>query len=414
MMEMNFPGVQFSDIPLSRVQADIPTAAPVFIGYCEKGKANTLYTITDWIDYQHQLGLYDQSQRSILAYAMRHYFDNGGGACFVLSLGPYSVVSKQAFSSALVDEKVKQLISAEPAITLVAAPDLRLLGDEDGAEKDWLSCWQALLTICQQRSGLFAILDTPETAATVVRIAQDIEKSSQGMFMSGAGYWPYLETSYMQNNGDLNSPYVVVPPSAAIAAVYQHVDREQGIWTAPANIALAEVVRPTQSYQAGLSLFNNSGVSLNVIRSFPGRGVRVWGARTLCSANRGVNTPWVYIQRRRLVSYIEANLSEIARFVVFEPNNEITWLKLKGQASTWLRELWRQGALFGQQESEAFQLFLGQGETMTQDDIHAGRLIMRVSLALLSPAEFIDLNLQFTTSESNTRQQAWVLNRGEF
>ncbi|WP_387689200.1 phage tail sheath family protein [Photorhabdus sp. RM71S] len=409
MMEMNFPGVQFSDTPLSRVQADISTAVPVFIGYCEKGETNTLYTITDWIDYQHQLGLYDKSQRGILAYAIQHYFGNGGGACFVLSLGPYSAINNPSFKTALADEKVKQLISAEPIITLVAAPDLVLLEETADAEKDWLSCWKVLLTICQQRCGLFAILDAPADVAMAGRIAQGIE-SSQGM--SGAGYWPHLVTSYMQK-GDA---FIVVPPSAAIAAVYQHVDREQGIWTAPANIALAEVVKPNKPYQAGLSLFNNSGVSLNVIRSFPGRGVRVWGARTLCSdsAKSGMNAPWVYIQHRRLVSYIETNLSEIARFVVFESNNEITWLKLKGQATTWLRELWRQGALFGQQENEAFQLSLGLGETMTQDDIHAGRLIMRVSLALLLPAEFIDLSLQFTTSESHTRQQAWALNRNEF
>ncbi|MBV4465873.1 phage tail sheath subtilisin-like domain-containing protein [Pseudomonas sp. SWRI79] len=380
----------------------------------KEGTANTLYCISDWADYQRQLGGPDNRispvVKATLYYSLQHYFDNGGGACFILCLGTYDVIDNSQLMAALKADTVTQLIVAESQITLVAMPDLVLLGEGVSAADNWSQGWQALLQICQRRRGLFAVLDTPDNVTEAKKCLDTSSKWDARQCMSGAAYWPHLTTSYIaEDNQRVN-----VPPSAAIAAVFQQTDREYGVWTAPANVVLTEVVKPTHPYQEGLSLFDSSGTSLNVIRSFPGRGVRVWGSRTLCNANAGESFPWIYIQRRRLVSYIESSLSEIARFVVFEPNNEITWLKLKGQATAWLRELWRQGGLFGQQESEAFKLALGLDETMTHEDVSAGRLIMRISLALLSPAEFIELNLQFTTSESNTGQGALVLNRGVF
>ncbi|PMY64830.1 MULTISPECIES: phage tail sheath C-terminal domain-containing protein [Pseudomonas] len=416
-MEMSFPGIQFSDTPFGQTQSDVPTAVPVFIGYCEKGTTNTLYPISNWTDYQRQLGGADKRSgaavKGALYYALQHYFDNGGGPCFVLCLGTYSAIDgllPEQLITALKSEAVAQLIVAESRITLVAMPDLQLLGEGASVAVNWSSGWQALLQICQRRRGLFAVLDAPESVIETKKCLDTSAKWDSGQCMSGAAYWPRLATSYVAED----KQRISVPPSAAVAAVFQKTDREQGIWTAPANAALSEVVKPTQAYQDGLSLFDRSGTSLNVIRSFPGRGVRVWGSRTLCNANTGARAPWVYIQRRRLVSYIESTLSDIARFVVFEPNNEITWLKLKGQATTWLRELWQQGALYGQQESEAFKLSLGLDETMTREDVNAGRLIMRVSLALLSPAEFIELDLQFTTNESNSDQGTLALNKGVF
>ncbi|AZC38230.1 phage tail sheath family protein [Pseudomonas chlororaphis] len=416
-MEMNFPDVQFSDMPFGRAQAEISTAVPVFIGYCDTGTANTLYTLADWADYQRQLGGADKRTckgvKGALYYAVQHYFDNGGAPCFVLCLGTYGSIDNltaEQLIIALKAEAVTQLIVAESRITLVAMPDLLLLGEGASVAVNWSNGWQALLQICQRRRGLFAVLDAPENVIEAKKCLDASAKWDARQCMSGAAYWPRLATSYVTED----KQRVSVPASASIAAVFQRTDGEQGIWTAPANAVLNAVVKPTQAYQDGLALFNRSGTSLNVIRSFPGRGVRVWGSRTLYNANASASSPWVYIQRRRLVSYIESTLSDIARFVVFEPNNEITWLKLKGQATTWLRELWQQGALYGQQESEAFKLALGLGETMTREDVNAGRLIMRISLALLSPAEFIELDLEFTTRESHSGPGDLALNKGVF
>jgi len=181
-----------------------------------------------------------------------------------------------------------------------------------------------------------------------------------------------------------------------MAAVIQQTDRERGVWKAPANVALAHVVQPAVSHLQADGLFNNDGASINLIRSFPGRGVRVWGCRTLTPLT---SSPWRYIQIRRLLSYIEAKLIRVGRFSVFEPNNEITWLKLKSRARSWLRKLWRSGGLFGGVESEAFELFVGLNESMTADDIKAGRLIMKVKVCALYPAEFIEIHLRFDLLE---------------
>ncbi|MBY0444020.1 MAG: phage tail sheath subtilisin-like domain-containing protein, partial [Burkholderiales bacterium] len=192
---------------------------------------------------------------------------------------------------------------------------------------------------------------------------------------------------------------LVVPPSGAVAAVIQRVDRLRGVWKAPANEALAQVVKPEFSVlqaQAQALLSSQGSLPCNLIRSFPGRGVRVWGCRTLLDED---GSPWRYLQVRRLLSYIENRLRELGRFCVFEPNNEITWLKLKSLFRSVLSELWLRGALYGRSEEEAFRLYVGLGESMTQDDIMAGRLIFRVELAALYPAEFLELSLRFNVME---------------
>ncbi|WP_276204261.1 phage tail sheath C-terminal domain-containing protein, partial [Photorhabdus namnaonensis] len=164
------------------------------------------------------------------------------------------------------------------------------------------------------------------------------------------------------------------------------------IWTAPANVALAKVVSPIRSFIEADALFNQNGTSLNLVRGFPGKGIKVWGCRTLDNLP---GSPWRYIQTRRLVSYIEAHITRLGRAFIFEPNNAITWMKLKGQTYNWLHQLWLKGGLSGTQEERAFDILLGVNESMSEADLRAGKMIMKIKLALLIPAEFIELNLTF-------------------
>lgn len=191
---------------------------------------------------------------------------------------------------------------------------------------------------------------------------------------------------------------VTVPASGAVLAAIQQTDNSRGVWSAPANVSLAHVTRPVYSWLDAEGLFNPYGCSLNLIRSFPGRGTRIWGCRTLTSDN---NSSFRYVQARRLMSWCETNISNLGRMFVFEPNTELTWYKLKGFTMMWLRELWLKGALYGEQESQAYQVLLGLEETMTQEDILAGKMIMNIRLALLAPAEFIEMNLVFMMNGEN-------------
>ena len=195
---------------------------------------------------------------------------------------------------------------------------------------------------------------------------------------------------YNRIKAALSAIRVQLPPSSAVAGVYETVDRERGVWKAPANVSLASVIGPTvkitNKEQDDLNV-HSTGKSINAIRSFTGKGTLIWGARTLA----GSDTEWSYISVRRLFNLIEESIQKATNFVVFESNSAITWLKVKTLAETYLEGLWRQGALAGATPEEAFFVNVGLGQTMTEQDILAGRMIIEIGVSAVRPAEFIVL-----------------------
>ena len=189
----------------------------------------------------------------------------------------------------------------------------------------------------------------------------------------------------------LNAMRVVLPPSGAVAGVYAKVDRERGVWKAPANVSLASVIGPTvkvtNEEQENLNVDPTAGKSINAIRSFIGKGTLIWGARTLA----GNDNEWRYVPVRRLFNLIEESIQKATNFVVFESNSAITWLKVKTIAETYLDGLWRQGALAGSSQEEAYFVSVGLGQTMTEQDILEGRMIVEIGVSAVRPAEFIIL-----------------------
>ena len=172
------------------------------------------------------------------------------------------------------------------------------------------------------------------------------------------------------------------PPSGAMAGIYARVDNTRGVWKAPAN----EVVRNA----TGLSVHYNEAEQgklnpkgINLIRSLPGMGIRVWGART-CSSDGN----WKYINVRRLFIYLEESIKANTSWAVFEPNDENLWSRVSGTIRVFLTTLWRDGALTGSTSDEAFFVNVGKS-TMTQDDILNGRLICVIGVAPVRPAEFV-------------------------
>ncbi|MDE9445831.1 phage tail sheath subtilisin-like domain-containing protein [Xenorhabdus bovienii] len=395
-MERIQPGVTLSESIITTGQQEIPSAVPVFIGYITRNQqqAKAAVRIDNLAEYTQIFG-----DEHVMAFAVRHYFDNGGQQAFVLPLegdmpsAKMTQTEAETLMVALRADAVREAIGGETQITLILAPDIarlndRVIDDQPTLVKLWSEGWMTLLQLSQIRSNLFVLLDAPDE---VKQAQQCLRTLSSGYRQWGAAYWPRLETTYRDKSGKQS---IVLSPTAAIAAVIQRTDNEVGVWKAPANIALSQVIRPVKPYLQGAVLFNTNGTSLNVIRSFPGKGIRVWGCRTLENSD---NTPWRYLQTRRLVSYVTVHLAQLARMYVFEPNNELTWMKCKGQSYNWLRQLWLQGGLYGSREDEAFTVQLGVNETMTEEDVRAGKMIMKVSLALLYPAEFIEISLVFDT-----------------
>ncbi len=184
---------------------------------------------------------------------------------------------------------------------------------------------------------------------------------------------------------------VNLPPSPAIAGVYANVDRNRGVWKAPANVSLNATLRPevflSDLDQQDFNVDSENGKSINCIRQFVGRGNLVWGARTLL----GNSAEWKYINVRRFFNMVEESCENATRQFVFEPNDANTWVRVRGMIDNYLTNLWRAGALQGAKTEHAFYIAVGLNETMTSNDILDGILIVEIGLAVVRPAEFIVL-----------------------
>lgn len=192
----------------------------------------------------------------------------------------------------------------------------------------------------------------------------------------------------------------VMPPSGAIAGVYAQVDRTRGVWKAPANVSLNNVLSPATVFTAtqleNLNVDAVAGKSVNAIRYFTGKGTLVFGARTLA----GNDNEWRYIPVRRFFNMVEESCKKSTESFVFEPNDANTWVKVQGMIENFLTVLWRQGALQGAKPEHAFYVAVGLGKTMTSLDILEGRMIVEIGMAVVRPAEFIILRFSHKLAES--------------
>ncbi len=193
---------------------------------------------------------------------------------------------------------------------------------------------------------------------------------------------------------------IILPPSGAIAGIYAYVDKNRGVWKAPANVSISSVVGPSikidDNEQQGLNVDVNGGKSVNAIRTFAGKGTLVWGARTLA----GNDNEWRYIPVRRLYNMVEESIKKSTSWVVFEPNDANTWIKVKAQIENFLNGLWRDGALAGAIPDDAFFVQVGLGTTMTSIDILEGRLSVEIGMAAVRPAEFVILKFSHMLQKS--------------
>ncbi len=191
----------------------------------------------------------------------------------------------------------------------------------------------------------------------------------------------------------------LLPPSGIMAGIYSMVDNNVGVFQSPANVSVGSVVKPavdlTSEEQEDLNIPLN-GKAVNAIRTFPGKGVLVWGARTL----DGNSQDWRYISVRRTVIFIEQSIKYAAEPYVFEPNTAATWANLKALITNFLTNVWQQGALAGATAEDAFSVDIGLGATMTPVDILDGIMRVTIKLAVTRPAEFIVITFQQQMQES--------------
>lgn len=443
------PGVYIEEISFfPPAIAAVNTAVPAFIGYTDK-EADRLRAVPvdsllefeelycDWDMWKMTYNVNDRTvdedfSRNQLYYHMQLYFANGGGKCYVISLGrkpKNSPGTREDYLAAL------NVLDKEDEPTLILMPEATQL-----PLQNYMDLCQAALAQAARLMDRFVIMDVPEGENDIAAFRNGIGNNN---LRFGAAYYPYLNTSISKYalvaNEDIlfknatvtiegeegkkpkNVPMaqvdpgnmdrqnliagikaqtMVLPPSAAMAGVYASVDGSRGVWKAPANVSLNFVSSLTRKIshdeQADLNVHPEGGKSINAIRAFTGQGILVWGARTLA----GNDNEWRYINVRRFYNFVEESVKKATQQFVFEPNDANTWVRVSTMVENFLTNLWRQGALGGATPAEAFYVKVGLGVTMTYDDILNGLMNIEIGLAVVRPAEFIVLRFSQKIQES--------------
>ena len=372
------PGVYVEEVPLIPASiAQEPTSVVAFVGYAGPGAAgSTPVNIRSISEFISLFG--NNSGNKYLFDSITLFYANGGGNCYVVPVGAATdPVSFAALTQGL--EESKKL-----PVQLIAIPDACLL-----PAPEFYLLQQQMLATAALLQDRFAILDTLQPAGNA---DSDGELYRAGIGNNnlkwGAVYYPWLILSGGKQ----------VPPCGAIAGLYALTDNARGVWRAPANITVNGITGVTVSIthdQQNTMNVSLDGKSINAIRAFSGQGVLVWGARTL----DGNSQDWRYISIRRTITMIENSIKNSTGWVLFEPNDANTWVRIKSMIENYLLVLWRQGGLAGAKPDEAFSVDAGLGTTMTALDIQEGRLIISIKLAITRPAEFIVITLVHTLQQ---------------
>jgi uncharacterized protein len=445
-MSYKTPGVyveEISKFPPS--VAEVETAIPAFIGYTAKGIQNVPTRITSLLDYETLFGAACPEKDAIsidvtdgvvtatvtsanvndykMYYALQMYFANGGGPCYIVSVGTYNttVGATQVAFSAL--KGGLDLLVKEDEPTLIVFPDAA--GLPATGTNNVHSLYDLALAQAEKLGDRFVIMDVISTVDTF----RDTLGTSALKY--GAAYYPNLETTlsysftdtdvavdgvddvetlaelkesnsalYNQALKAIAAKSVVLAPSSAIAGVYARVDNTSGVWKAPANVSLNYVVAPTEKIshddQEALNVDDTAGKSVNAIRSFIGKGTLVWGARTL----DGNSNEWRYVSVRRFFNMVEESVKKSTERFVFESNDAKTWIRIKSMIENYLNQLWMSGALAGSTPEQAYYVSVGLNQTMSAQDILEGRLVIEVGMAAVRPAEFIVLRFSHKAQEA--------------
>lgn len=274
-------------------------------------------------------------------------------------------------------------------VTVIACPDLMRVYQEGLMDIDQVhSVMDVMLGMCEAAAAgdipnppnRMVVLDPPPDRVKPQEMSRWLTDEFNRRSQFAALYYPWIEVPNPRNGG---RP-IQVPPCGHIMGVWARTDETRGIHKAPANEVPRGVTGLAYNCNAREQELLNP-IGINCLRPFPNRGIRIWGARTLVEPDI---TEWRYINVRRLMSYIEKSIEIGTQWVVFEPNDEDLWQRVKRVVSNFLTELWRQGALMGSSPEQAFYVKC-DGTLNTPDTMILGRLYIEVGICPVRPAEFV-------------------------
>ncbi len=371
MQNYQMPGVYKKEVFLTP-SAGLRTGVPAFLGFANKGAINTPQMLTLWLQFEEKFGA--PPSDGYLAFAVRGFYENDGELCYVVRLDDTISVE---------DALRKGLAALTPldTIDLVCVPDIMWLYQRGEllSGNGVFKMQRAVLRECQILGDRFAILDSLPGADVDDGVKEHPEELRRGGLKgtNGALYYPWIRV--------LDGPVSTggfIPPCGHVAGVYARSDQHVGVHKAPANEILENVldleINVTDAQQQDL---NPEGV--NCLRAFPGRGIRVWGARTLSN-----ESAWTYVNVRRLFltagRWIERNISD----AVFEPNDARLWARIRRELTAYFNDLFQRGALKGNTPQQAFYVKC-DAETNPPKVRDAGMVVTEIGLAPAIPAEFV-------------------------
>ncbi len=478
------PGVYTTEIPtLPPSVAQVSTAVPAFIGYTHQAEDEVgaslhlvptkIFSLKDYELYfgfaEDETGITVNVQIDTVSvamtgnatinspsvhnmhYCLRLYFDNGGGPCYIVSIGNSPASLDPNDFVAGID-----ILAASDEPTIILFPEGQSLGEA----AYYNIVISHALDQCSTLQDRFTLVDIhhslplppasppqgpiiPNTTNTINNFRTVFGRTTDLNY--AAAYYPNLKTTLdykykpenvqviVTNHDTTTTPPTdtpaapatldtfksggtaiynlsldrirnqlspTLPPSAAMAGIYAKVDGSRGVWKSPANVSINSIYAVTDfitdAEQDTMNIDPDTGKSVNALRPFTGKGILVWGARTL----EGNSNEWKYISVRRLFIMVEESAKKATFTFVFEPNNANTWIKVRAMLENYLTLLWRQGALAGAKPEQAFFVKCGLGQTMTAQDILDGKLIVEIGMAAVRPAEFIILRFSHKLQES--------------
>ena len=285
--------------------------------------------------------------------------------------------STQEFQGSVTERSGIEGLEVLDDITMVVVPDLMTTMPGEKLDLDMVKAVQGMIiSHCHRMGDRVAILDVPPdlTPQEVKKWRMDVTGFDSSY---AAMYYPWIEVM----DPILEKP-VAVPPSGHVAGVWARNDNTRGVHKAPANEVVQGAIGVAYPTTKGEQDTLNP-LGINCIRGFPGRGIRVWGARTLSS-----DPAWRYINVRRLFNYVEKSIENGTQWVVFEPNDRKLWAKVRRDSTAFLKTVWRDGALFGNSPEEAFYVKVDD-ELNPPESRDLGRLIIEIGMAPVKPAEFV-------------------------
>ena len=343
-------------------EAKLPTGIPGFVGFFQAKPSEKDFPINTPRALHRQEEFSEKFiAQGYLLEAVTGFFANGGTRCYVVRAD-----SNQEPKSAL--EAALSSLAPLKDLDLLAVPDAMKLTDESAI----IQVQQAMLQQCAQQGDRLALLD----ALATVKKQQEAIVRGQPEPINAALYYPWLK----------NTQGRWVPPCGHIAGIFARSDRARGVFKAPANEEIQDAldlqVAINNSLQGELNPFG-----INCLRAFPGRGLRVWGARTLSQAPN-----WRYLNVRRLFLTLGRWIDQNLGWASFEANSPRLWVRIGRELSAYLTQLWQSGALQGASPAQAFYVKC-DAETNPTDLREKGEVLTEIGLATAAPAEFLVIRI---------------------